>query len=133
MENKNITDDQKLRELFGLFNPDTGSDVQFIRTLEKRLDAVELIRKHNAQVVHNMRNAAVAAACAGFICGFLFSLALPYIGVVANQIMTSVPRNSFLSVVATNYVLISWIIISILTGTLSLNTYHLYMTLVQRK
>lgn len=120
-------EDKKFQELFSKFQPQIGDDRNFIHSLEKRLDGVEIIREHNERMVRNARLSMIAAAAVGFICGFLFSLAIPYIGRVAAHLQATTPQNSFISMVALNYYTLSWVTIAAFTIILSMNTYHLCM------
>ncbi|MDE6403368.1 MAG: hypothetical protein K2K86_06140, partial [Muribaculaceae bacterium] len=71
-------EDKDLKELFGSFEPEMSSDLSFMSRLRDNLDSVEMIRQHNARQHALSRVALAVAVCAGFVVGFLFSLALPY-------------------------------------------------------
>ena len=43
-------DDDKLKQLFGNFNPPLSSDHEFVSRLETRLESVEMIRRHNLSI-----------------------------------------------------------------------------------
>ena len=124
-------EDDKLRHLFDNFDPELTSGVQFFNKLERKLNSVEIIVKHNAEVRARNKKAVVIAACVGFIVGFLFSLALPYLNeAVANWKMT-LPVDSFMHLFADNFTIIAWSIIGFVSVISSLNAFDLSRTLLQ--
>lgn len=124
-------EDDKLRQLFDNFDPELTSGVQFFNKLERKLNSVEIIVKHNTEVRARNKKAVVIAACVGFIVGFLFSLALPYLNeAVANWKMT-LPVDSIMHLFADNFTIIAWSIIGLVSVISSLNAFDLSRTLLQ--
>ena len=124
-------EDDKLRQLFENFEPELTSDVQFINRLERKLNTVELIVKHNEEVRTRNKKAVAIAACVGFIVGFLFSLALPYLNALVSQWQLTLPDDSIMTAFANNFYLIAWALIGFISVLFSLNAYDLSRSLLQ--
>ena len=118
-------EDKELKELFGSFEPEMSSDLSFMSRLRDNLDSVEMIRQHNARQHAISRVALAVAVCAGFVVGFLFSLALPYIGAAVDALQSSLPSGSAMRVVTDNYQLLSWILIAFTAAYATINSYNL--------
>lgn len=70
-------EDERLKELFGTFDPGLAPDAQFMATLRQNLATAETIQRHCATVRRHNRTAMAAAAIAGFAAGVAFTLLCP--------------------------------------------------------
>lgn len=125
--------EDNLKDIFVNFKPELTSDFSFMNKLKHNLDQVEIIRQHNIEVATKRKKAAAIAACAGFIVGFLFSLALPYIGNVMMNLQSSLPSDTIFETIADNYLTIAWLIIGATTVFISLNAYDLSLWLMKQR
>ncbi len=126
-------EDDKLKDLFVNFKPELSSDFSFLTKLKNNLEQVELIKQHNEEIAARRKKAVAIAACAGFVVGFLFSLALPYLGNAMENIQVSLPTGTFLKMIMDNYLIAAWLIIGAATVLISLNVYDISMSLMQRQ
>ena len=123
-------EDDKIKDLFADFNPGMPSDLSFMSRLQQNLDAVEMVRQHHVEQRRRNRVAVAVAAVVGFVTGFLFSLALPFIGnAVASA---SIPADSALRALADNYLTIAWLLIGGTSALIALNAYDLTLSLASR-
>ncbi|MDE7440553.1 MAG: hypothetical protein K2M69_00080 [Muribaculaceae bacterium] len=121
-------EDEKLKSLFSNFEPVLSSDLEFINKLNRNLNSVELIKQQTAAARSRNKKAVVVAACVGFIVGFLFSLALPYLNNVIANWRLSLPDNSFMAPMADNFIYIAWIVIAGASTIVALNAYEFALT-----
>lgn len=126
-------EEDKLKDLFGNFDPPLSSDFKFMSTLKENLERVEMIRQHNEEIASRRKKAVAVAACVGFITGFLFSLALPYIGNAMMGLQSSLPAGSILKMLADNYLIAAWIIIGATAVFISMNAYDLSLSLLKHR
>lgn len=126
-------DDDKIRDIFSSFEPPLSGDVQFMKRLEDNMRSVELIREHNARLREVNRMAVAIAVLVGFVCGILFSFALPSIGEAMMNLRHTVDTGSFLSFIANNYLPIVWMMIACVSGFIAFNTFELSVFLLERK
>lgn len=126
-------EDDKIRDIFSKFEPPLSGDFQFMNRLEANIRSVELVKEHNAKLRVMNRKAVVIAAFVGFLCGILFSLALPAIGDGMMNLRQTVASGSFLGFMANNYLPISWAMIAVVSGFIALNTFELSLFLLQRR
>ncbi len=72
--------DDPLKKLFDVFDPQLDDTTRFMSRLEARLDSVEIIRSKTAASRRLYIIAAVIAAFVGFVSGVIITLLLPHIG-----------------------------------------------------
>lgn len=126
-------EDDKLKSLFSNFEPDLSSDFQFINKLQKSLNSVEIIREHAAEVRSRSKKAIVIAAVVGFLVGFLFSMALPYLSDAVSNWQLTLPRESVLNSFANNFTTFAWLIIGGTSVLAALNSYEISLSLLKQK
>ena len=124
-------EDDKIKSLFSNFDPELSSDFQFMNTLRRSLNSVEIIKRHTAEVRARNRKAVAIAAFAGFIVGFLFSLSLPYLNDAISTWQLTLPQDSILNAFATNFPTIAWLIIGGASVSVALNSYDLSLSLMK--
>lgn len=128
-----MSEEDKIKGLFSGFDPDLSSDSRFMSRLESNMRAVDLIKEHNRELLKMNRKAVMIAAVVGFVCGFLFSMAMPAIGEAMMKLRQTVEAGSFLSVVAHNYLPITWAIIATVSRFIAINTFELSLFLLERR
>ena len=126
-------EDDKLKNLFAGFQPPLSSDREFMRSLERRLEAVEMVREHLAAERSRNRKAVVIAAMVGFVAGFLFSLALPYLSAMVADWKLSLPSASPLNMVADNFQILAWLAIVMASTLFAVNAFELSTFLLKSK
>ena len=123
-------EEDKIKELFCEYDPELSPSKAFIYRLERHLDAVEMIHRQNAAVMKRNRVAVIAAACAGFISGIIFTLLLPYlveIVVYSIETITGLSGNDgFYGYPQA----ISWIFIGAASVFVAVNTYDISLSLL---
>ena len=118
-------EDDKLRSLFADFQPELSSDRQFMSCLERNMESVEIVKRRMAEMRARNRRAIAVAAVVGFVVGFLFSLALPYLsGLVADWQLT-LPEESVMSMAADYFAVIAWGVTGATAVIAAINTYDM--------
>ena len=118
-------EEDKLKSLFAEFRPELSSDRQFMNRLTRNMESVEIVKRRMAEMRVRNRRAIAVAAVVGFVVGFLFSLALPYLsGVVAGWQLT-LPEESVMSVAADYFAVIAWGVTGATAVIAAINTYDM--------
>ena len=125
-------EDDKLKEIFSNFEPGLSSDLSFMARLQHNLDAVEIIKRHNAAQRAQNRRAVAIAAIVGFVVGVLFSLSLPYLCAIMASITASLPSESVLKTIANHYSVLGCFIIGATSVLMAKNTYDISLALQQK-
>lgn len=127
-------EDKDLRQLFPSFQPELSSDTRFMSTLLANMQKVEFLRHQQEIARRQNRIAVTVAAVIGFISGVLFMLAMPYISAfiatLASRIPSSLPA---LADVTGILPLLTWLIVGLITVTLSVSSYQLTLSLQSLK
>lgn len=126
-------EEDKIKEIFSKFEPPLSGDSQFLNRLEEKMRSVELVREHSARVRSMNRKAVLIGVAVGFICGFLFSLALPAIGESMMKLRQTVAAGSFLGFISHNYLPMIWTMIAAVAGFIALNAFELSIFLMERR
>lgn len=121
-----MMEDDKIKEMFSEFDPAMAPDDEFMRRLGRNLEAVELVRAHNAAQRNRSRRAIAVAVAVGFVAGFLFSLALPWIGWAMAAITPD--SGTLLRTLADNYLVAAWILIAATSVFMAVNAYELMLS-----
>lgn len=120
-----IMEEDKLKSLFAEFRPELSSDRQFMSCLERNMESVEIVKRRMAEMRARNRRAIAVAAVVGFVVGFVFSLALPYLsGLVADWQLT-LPEESVMSVAADYFAVIAWGVTGATAVIAAINTYDM--------
>ncbi len=117
-------EDDKLKDLFQDFDPKLSSSCQFMSRLQKSMEAVEIVRRHNhALKKRNKLAVAIAAGC-GFAAGVLFMSLIPLVSdwISTFGISLSHIRINSLTV---DYSLVAWGLLAVACGITSLNAYEI--------
>lgn len=126
-------EDDKIKDLFAGFNPELKDDFSFMTRLKQNMEAVEIVRRHNAELRKRGKKAVIFAAIAGFVTGLLFSFTLPFINEIIADIQMSARPESSLGIICNNYKAIYFILIGTISVFISLNTYDLSLSLLKEK
>lgn len=115
-------EDEKLKELLGSFKPELSSDDLFMARLQGRMEAVEIVRRHSAEVRKRNRIAVVVAALSGFVMGVVMTLLFPLIGDWVSTVDISLPyitEDSF----QVNIRMLVWALTAGVSGITAYNAY----------
>lgn len=126
-------EEDKLKSLFSNFEPELSSDSRFMNKLQRNLNSVEIIKQHTAEVRSRSRKAVAIAAVVGFIVGFLFSLALPYLNDAVSNWQLILPSESVMNAFANNFTIIAWFVIGGTSVLAALNSYEISLSLLKPK
>lgn len=126
-------EEDRIKEIFADFKPEISSDISFLARLQSNLDSVEMVRARNEAINKRTKLAVVIAACVGFIAGFLFSIALPYISTMLGNLINAFPQGVYTHALLDNTLTLTWILIGAATIFISLNTYNASLHLLTRR
>lgn len=118
-------EDDKLRSLFADFQPELSSDRQFMSCLERNMESVEIVKRRMAKMRARNRRAIAVAAVVGFVVGFVFSLALPYLSSLVADWQLTLPEESVMSVAADYFAVIAWGVTGATAVIAAINTYDM--------
>lgn len=128
-----MEEDDKIKNIFAGFSPELSSDFIFMKELERRIESVEIVKRHMARTKRRNKAAIAIAAAVGFIVGFLFSLAMPYITRAIADWQLTLPDTSGLNMIADNIVLLTWLIIGVTSCVIALNSYELSLSIIKSR
>lgn len=117
-------DDDKLTKLFDNFHPELTSSAQFMSTLKKNMQAVELIMQHNAALKRRNKLAVAIAAACGFISGVIMTLLVPVFTKWLSSISLTIPHLN-VSVDIIDFNILAWIIMAGTCIITALNAYEI--------
>lgn len=126
-------EEDKLKSLFSNFEPEVSSDFRFMNDLQRNLNSVEIIKQHTAEVRSRSKKAVAIAAVVGFIVGFLFSLAVPYLSDAVSNWQLILPSESVMNTFANNFTTIAWLVIGGTSVLAALNSYEISLSLLKPK
>ncbi len=115
--------EDKIKEIFDDFQPELTSSLQFMNKLQKNMEAVEIVKRHNATVRKRNLIAVVVAAASGLLMGVILTLLYSVSGIgriAAHRISMPDFLNYTLDV---DYSVIAWLVISTIC---SLTTLYIY-------
>lgn len=116
--------DDKIKDLFAAYNPQLPPDSYFMERLTHKMQAVELLKDKTAELRHRNRIAVRVAMLTGVAVGIVLTICFPYIlGILEN--ITKIAGTSIANFAADYIDIGAWIIIAVLTGTMSYTTYDL--------
>lgn len=118
-------EDDKIKELFKGYEPGLTSTATFMDGLERRLDAVALVKTRHEKLRARSRRALRVAMLAGFCAGFGTAMALPRITAALSGISLRLPE--------AYRMLPAWMAIATVTLLTSLSAYNLTLAIPARK
>lgn len=120
--------DDKIQELFSAYEPPLNDDFAFMKRLERSIDSVEIVRRHNSDRRARSRRAAVVAAIAGFVAGVISTLAIPYITAAVAQIAAACGRAAVVAampaVSADHASIAAWFVVALVSVAAALGAYR---------
>ncbi len=117
-------EEDKLKDIFKDFNPDLSSDSDFMSRLERSMEAVEIVKRQNAETHRRSKRAVVWAALAGFVAGVVMTILQPYIcrWLGGLDFTISIPS---VTTVAIDPGLIVWFATAAISVFIAYNTYEI--------
>jgi len=131
----NDMEDDKIRLLFRGFEPELSSDFSFMARLQRNMDAVELVRQHNAALRKRNKSAVLIAGAFGFVLGIISTLIYPILSDWLSTIHFSLPEFHIASLKFEPSV-VGGLIMAIVCVILTINVYELALarlTLKERR
>lgn len=125
--------DDDLKKLFDDFNPELSSGFRFMDRLQQKMESVEIVREHYAEQKRRNRKAVVIAAMTGFLVGLVFSMALPYLGSLVENILRSLLSESAFYHLAANYQIVVWLLITATSVFAAMSSYDISLAFMNRK
>ena len=124
-------DDDKIKQLFAAYNPELPSDTQFMERLQRKLQAVEFLKKKTAERRRLNHLAVIIATFVGFISGVSFTLCYPYLKGIITDIAG---MNTLLTAFAAGYSdTVIWALTAVVTATLSFTAYDVTLFAARAK
>ena len=68
--------DHELDQLLCSYDPTLSSTEQFLKTLDQRLKAIDILKQYNAEEMHRNRRRAATSFCIGAVCGAVSAILL---------------------------------------------------------
>ncbi len=85
-------EDDKIKELFNDFEPELSSSFQFMTKLKRNMEAVEIVKQHNAALKKRNKLAVAIAGVCGFAVGVILTLLFPLLGCWVPTFSISLPH-----------------------------------------
>ena len=123
-------EDEQIKDLFRNFAPGISPDNQFLAQLQRNMDAVDLVKRHNHAAQKCYKTAMLIAAAAGFAAGIAFMLLLPTIVSWLSTIKLSLPILG-LQALTPDWQVIGWLVAAFLSATTAINAYEIAITRLQ--
>lgn len=117
-------EEDKLKDIFKDFNPDLSSDNDFMSRLERSMDAVEIVKRQNAEIHRRSKRAIAIAALAGFVAGVVMTILQPYICKWLGDIDLTISIPS-VTTVAIDPALVGWIAAAAISTIIAYYTYEI--------
>lgn len=127
-----LMEDDKLKDLFGRFNPELSSDSGFMARLQRNMDAVEFVKRQRMAVRRRNKTAVVVAALSGFVTGMICALIFPLIKDWLSAVSFSIPCVG-VDPVTVDVRLISLICMALGTSVIVYNAYVLTLSKLSMK
>jgi len=115
-----MEEDNKLKDLFAAYDPELTDDFGFMARLKRNMEAVELVKQHNAAVQRRNKLAVVIAAAAGMVMGIMLAICFPIM-------------ESRLSLPSFNVDFLLWGITAIVTTLTAINAYAIALAKLRVK
>lgn len=125
-------EDDKIKNLFNDFHPELSSSFLFMTQLEKKMEAVEILKQHSAALKRRNRIAVAIAAMTGFVTGIILTLLFPLIGGWMSSFSISLPRLQ-ISTITIEYSFIAWIVMAGVCIISALNAYDIALAKLSSK
>ncbi|MCI8998528.1 MAG: hypothetical protein HFJ95_05990 [Muribaculaceae bacterium] len=120
-------EDDKLRELFSNFQPELSPSFQFTTKLQKKMEAVEIVKQHNATLRKRNRLAVAIAALCGFIMNMVLYLIFPLINNSASSLSIPSPY-LLLNSITIDSSFVVWIVMAVISVIITRNVYEIALS-----
>lgn len=90
-----MKENDNFSELFKGFDPEMGSDSDFMSRLERSLTTVDMVMENNRRYVRAGRRLALLSGLVGFVAGVIFMLLLPYFSAMYTSVGASMHSAAF--------------------------------------
>lgn len=120
-------EDEKLREIFESYRPSLRPQDEFMTVLERRMRAVESVKRQAAVMRRRNRVAVVVAALSGFLAGVVATLLFPIVEQWVATLNVSLP-SSWLPNVEAACVIAEWVIAATACVIAAYNAYGLTLS-----
>ncbi len=119
-------EDDKIKELFNDFEPELSSSFQFMTKLKRNMEAVEIVKQHNAALKkHNKLAVAIAGVC-GFAVGVILTLLFPLLGSWVLTFSISLPHFQIQNITI-EYSYLYWVVMAAVSALTAINAYEIAM------
>lgn len=125
-------EDDKIKKLFDDFQPELSSSHVFMAKLQKGMEAVEIVKRHNLELKKRNRLAVAIAALSGLAIGLIVALILPLAGDWISTFDISIPRLR-ISSISIDYTFVSWIVMAFVSVVTALNAYEIALVKLASK
>ncbi len=125
-------EDDKIKDLFGSFEPELSSDFQFMTKLQHNMEAVELVKRQSAATHRRNKIAVIVAALSGFVTGVLLTLLFPLIGDWVETINLNIPYINA-NTIALGFQTVAWILTASVSGITAINAYEITISRLTAK
>lgn len=104
-------EDDKIKEIFSEFAPELSSSTRFMHQLQRNMEAVEIVKRHQAAMKKRNRLAVAIAAFAGFVTGVILTLLYPLI-VERLTTRASALSQLHINIAAVDFGTMTWIVMA---------------------
>ncbi|MDE6650539.1 MAG: odorant receptor [Muribaculaceae bacterium] len=125
-------EDDKLKDIFDGYNPELSSSFQFMRKLERNMESVEIIKRHDAALKRRNKIAVAISGLCGFAMGVILTLILP---LIENRISSMSILLPFINIsrLTVDYGFVAWIVIAAASVLTAINAYEASMAIISHK
>ena len=116
-----------LNDIFDNYKPRLSSSADFMDGLNRRLDAVRLIKEHNAAYRRRCHRAVAIAAIAGIATGIIMSTFLPSLGNIFARLAADWAGHAMFSPA------LPWLVLAGMSTAAAVAAYDLTFALTDRK
>ncbi len=121
-----IMKDDKIKELFSDFKPELSSSFEFMTKLQRNMEAVEIVKQHQAALKKRNRMAVAIAAVCGFAMGVILTLLFPLISDWVSTLSISLPY-LHTGNLKFDFSYVAWLIVAGASVLTSVNAYEIAM------
>lgn len=114
-----------VKNILSHFEPKLTSSADFLRRLNRNLEAIEAVKVELDLQRRRNRKAVVIAALSGFLTGCLCMMLLPYIKTAAATWLVAQSYTSLATTFINQFMIVAWAITGITSVIISLNTYDI--------
>lgn len=114
--------DEKIIDIFKNFDPQLSSDTLFLSKLQRNMNAVEVLKKHNSAMRRQYRIAILLAGLSGILTGIILTLLYPMIN---DWILSFDLPAADINILGMDRTVVAWIVMTLASCLISFNVYEL--------